>query len=434
MTTQAPAPAAPPASLRTFFVLWVGQALSTLGTQAVQFGIVWWLTIRTGSAAVLATGSLIGLLPPVLMGPLSGALVDRLPRRWVMFWADTITAIASAGLGLLFLTGRATPAWVFTLLFVRSFGNTFQSPAWTATTALMVSRDRLTRIQGLNQTFQGAMLIVSAPIGAMLVAALPMASVMAVDWGTAAFAVVPLLFIRVPEATRTAGGPRPGLLRQVRDGFEYLRARPGHLGLVSLAAVVNLFLVPAFSLLPLLVKGTLRGDAAELGGVTAAFGVGMISGGALLGAWGGFRRRIVTTLAGLIALGLAVLSLAVAPPSRPLWPGVSMFLVGALVPIVNGPILAIFQATIEPRLQGRVFSMVGSLSALAAPLGLMLAAPIAELLGVRVWYLAGAMAAVTMGMTGLFSRGVLSIEEAPVAVAGCPNVAAAEAVSQAREV
>jgi len=109
-----------------------------------------------------------------------------------------------------------------------------------------------------------------------------------------------------------------------------------------------------------------------------------------------------------------------------LWPAMSMFMVGAIVPVVNGPILAIFQATIDPEVQGRVFSMIGSLAALAAPVGLMLAAPIAELVGVRAWYLAGAVAAVTMGVTGLFSSRVLSIEEPPAAAAASANVSASE--------
>lgn len=67
----------PSPSLRPFFIVWAGQACSLLGSQLVQFALIWWLTTTTGSATVLAYASLVGLLPQVLIGPFAGALVDR---------------------------------------------------------------------------------------------------------------------------------------------------------------------------------------------------------------------------------------------------------------------------------------------------------------------------------------------------------------------
>ena len=71
-------------NMRQFFVLWTGQALSLLGTQAVQFALIWWLTVETGSATVLATASLFGLAPQIVAGPFIGSLVDRWNRKIVM--------------------------------------------------------------------------------------------------------------------------------------------------------------------------------------------------------------------------------------------------------------------------------------------------------------------------------------------------------------
>lgn len=59
----------PPVSIRPFFTVWSGQALSLLGSQLVQFAIIWWLTITTESATVLALASMVGLLPIVIIGP-----------------------------------------------------------------------------------------------------------------------------------------------------------------------------------------------------------------------------------------------------------------------------------------------------------------------------------------------------------------------------
>ena len=64
-----------------FFTIWGGQAISLLGSMLVQFALIWHLTVETGSATVLATASLVGLLPQVLFGPIIGTLVDRWNRR-----------------------------------------------------------------------------------------------------------------------------------------------------------------------------------------------------------------------------------------------------------------------------------------------------------------------------------------------------------------
>jgi DHA3 family macrolide efflux protein-like MFS transporter len=86
----------------TFFTIWGGQALSILGSQLVQFALIWHLTVQTGSATVLATATLVGMLPNVVLGPFIGTLVDRRNRRRIMLIADSIVALATLLLVALF--------------------------------------------------------------------------------------------------------------------------------------------------------------------------------------------------------------------------------------------------------------------------------------------------------------------------------------------
>jgi DHA3 family macrolide efflux protein-like MFS transporter len=139
----------------------------------------------------------------------------------------------------------------------------------------------------------------------------------------------------------------------------------------------------------------------------------------VLGAWGGFRKRIVTTLVGMIGLGAAVIAVGLTPTSSFSWALVSMACVGLIVTLVNGPVFAILQATVAPDYQGRVFSLIGSLAAAAAPLGLIVAAPVAELVGVGAWYLAGGMACIAMGIGGFFMPSLMRIEDG-TGVGGAP--------------
>jgi len=176
-------------------------------------------------------------------------------------------------------------------------------------------------------------------------------------------------------------------------------------------------LAPAFSLLPLLVSGELRGDALQLGWVSAAFGIGSIAGGILLGIWGGTGRRILTVLTGLAGLGVGVVAVGIAPAYG--YALAAMLFVGLIVPFVNGPIQAILQATIAAEYQGRVFTLIGSLAAMTAPLGLLVAAPVAEMAGVRAWYLSGGIVCFAMGIVGFFLPSLLRIE-APLVEATSP--------------
>jgi DHA3 family macrolide efflux protein-like MFS transporter len=159
---------------RRFFTIWTGQAFSLFGSQLVQFALVWWLTISTGSATVLATATLMAMLPQVLFSPFTGALVDRWNRRAIMLAADSVIALATLLLAALFASGAIQVWRLYAIMFIRSVGGAFHWPAMQASTTLMVPKDQLTRVAGMNQTLYGVMGIVAPPIGALLVSALPM--------------------------------------------------------------------------------------------------------------------------------------------------------------------------------------------------------------------------------------------------------------------
>jgi DHA3 family macrolide efflux protein-like MFS transporter len=396
---------------RPFLILWTGQALSLLGSAAVTFALIWWLTQRTGSATILATATLLGLLPQVVLGPIIGTFVDRWNRKTILLCADCFVAIASLGLAALFVLGVADTGHVLAFLFARALGSAFHEPAMLASTSLLVSASRLTRIQGMNQALEGLLNVVAAPLGALLISLLPMTAILMVDVGTALFAIAPLLRIRIPQPEQA--GERPSFRRELADGFRYLWSRPGHRKLVLLSAAINLFLVPAFALLPLFVLQRLHGDAAALGWLTSAFGVGLLAGGLLLGVWGGFRKRIFTTLAALVALGVVVVGLGLTPEGSFAVALAAMGATGVVVPLANGPVLAILQATVAPHFQGRVFTLIGSLAGGTAPVGLLLATPIAEVAGPGAFYFVGGAICAAMGIVGFFSSDLVRIEEGP---------------------
>jgi DHA3 family macrolide efflux protein-like MFS transporter len=137
---------------------------------------------------------------------------------------------------------------------------------------------------------------------------------------------------------------------------------------------------------------------------------GMIVGGALLGLWGGTSRKILTSLAGLMGMGAGTLILALAPSSAISLAVGGALLVGFMTPITMGPFFAIIQSTVEPDMQARVFSLLSSIGTGIAPLGLMIAGPVADQVGIKAWFFLGGILCVLMGVTGLFIPAVMNIE------------------------
>ncbi len=400
---------------KKFFTIWGGQALSLVGSALVQFALVWWLTVRTGSATILATATLMALLPQIVLGPFAGTLVDRWKRRTIMIVADSSIALATVVLMVLFATERIAVWHVYLLLLVRSLGGAFHYPAMAASTSLMVPGKHLARVAGMNQTLQGIVSIFAPPLGALLLAVMPTQNVLAIDVGTALVAVVPLLFIAIPQPERRRDR-ETGLLEktsywhELREGFRYVLRWPGLLGLILLAMMLNFLLTPTSALTPLVVTKVFQKGAAELGWVEAVFGGGTILGGLLLSIWGGFKRRIVSSMAGVIGVGLGVLLFGLVPANLFYLLLAAALLQGFAIVFANGPLHAIFQSTIAPDFQGRVFSMIGAGAAAMSPLGLLIAGPFADRLGIQTWYVIAGTVCVVAALAAGFVPAIMNIE------------------------
>jgi len=392
--------------------------LSLIGSSVAQFALVWWVTTLTGSATVLATATMVAVLPGVLLGPIAGAYVDRLSRRLVMIVADGVVALAALALAYLFWSGSMQVWHLYVVMAVRAIGGSFHWPAMQASTSLMVPKEHLSRIAGLNQTLNGVMSIAGPPLGALLLAVMPLYGIMLVDVGTAALAILPLLFVRIPQPQRSTGvqgvaadGKKRSIWVDVVEGLRYVWSWPGLFMILIAAMIINFVMAPASSLMPLLVTTHFHGNALQLGTLEAAWGLGVIAGGLFLSAWGGFRRRIYTTLLGVTLMGVGIIITGLAP-STMFWLAIAgNAIAGFMNPITNGPLFAVLQATVAPDYQGRVFTVVNSLASAMMPLSLAVAGPLADWLGISAWYVIGGLSCVAMGVVARFIPAIVNLEQ-----------------------
>jgi len=398
-------------SLVPFFIIWSGQAFSLVGSGLAQFALVWWLTKTTGSAAVLTFATLVAMLPKVILGPVIGALVDRWSRRMVMIAADVLVALAAVGLVVLFSLGVVQVWHVYGLLFVRALGAAFHHPAMVASTTLMVPQRDLVRTQGMNQALGGMLGLLSPMLGALLLEWLPMQSILAIDVGTALLAILPICFVSIPQPeAAVAGKGRPSLLDDVRAGLHLLWDRSGLLLIIIMHALVYLLMVPAYSLLPLLVSRHLGGGALQLAWLQAAGVAGSIASGLLLTMWGGFRKRVVTMLLAQALSGVSWVIIGIAPANCLLLVIGAAFLSSALNAMMLAATGALFQAVVPPAMQGRVTTLSLALVLAMTPIGLTIAGPVADKVGVQAWFIVGGLVTATLGAVGFSVPAIMQLE------------------------
>jgi DHA3 family macrolide efflux protein-like MFS transporter len=395
-----------------FWAIFGGQALSMIGSALTQFVLLWWITDTTGSVSALATAGMAALLPQALLGPLGGTLADRYSRRVIMIVADTVSALCMGVLIYLFLTNRVELWHVYTMMFIRSAMQAFQGPAAAASTAMLVPASFLPRAAGLNQTLAGLMTVAAAPLGALAISVMPLGAALGIDAGTALLGVVPLLLFRIPQS-RVPKEERAGLWAEFREGVSLVWGHPGLRRLYALLGAVVLVVMPTFTLTPLLVKAHFGGGAGQVALMEGLAGLGMIAGGLLIAALAP-RRQMPWILLGFAAscLTLALTALA---PAHLFWLAVVWWVVsGATFIIGNAPLTALLQGTIPNQMQGRVLSLLSTVMGLAGPLGLALAGPLGELIGVRWLFVVGGVLGTLASLAGFLSPALRRLETAPL--------------------
>jgi len=313
----------------------------------------------------------------------------------LLFWADAIQL------------------WhVYVLTFVRALAGTFHFAAEQASLSLMVPHEQLARVAGLNQMIQGVNMVVAPPLGALLLEVLALHGMMAIDVVTAVVAIGLVFIIAIPQpSSSTPAHERLSILADLRTGLRYIWHWPGLFLALCLSSLLNFLLNPAFSLLPILVTNHFHGDALQFATLNTTLGLGFIVGGVLLGVWGGFKRRIYTTVAGVAGMSIGTLLIALAPADS-YWmavAGIAIF--GILNPIANGPFMAIMQSVVAPEMQGRFFTVLNTMSQGMAPLGLLLAGPVADAFGVQIWFLIGSIGLLVIGGIFFFTPSLRSLED-----------------------
>lgn len=382
---------------KSFIIIYLGQSFSLLSSSAVQFSIIWWLTVKTGSALTLTIASLVGLLPQAIIGLFAGVWIDRFNRKKIIMLADGMVALSSLLLGILFFLGIESLLLVYVVLFIRALGETFHKPALQALIPQIVPQDKLIKAGGFGQMINTLSTMLGPMLGALLMSISSLKWIMFVDVIGAMLAIITLFSIKISYLYSN----KPdnfNFLQDINQGFLAIKSNKVLLRLSIPMFISTIVFIPLGTLLPLMVKNYFNGTAWHNGLIQTLFSTGMLVSALIIGVTGGLKKQflmisIFTSLLGLSSLIAGLI------PSNLFWIFcLLVFLMGTTGSGFNIPFTAYIQKSVPQENLGKVLSFVTSVMSFAAPVGMFIAGPIAEIIGVSNWMIVAGFIMILVGL------------------------------------
>lgn len=368
-----------------------GQSISMFGSMIVQYAVMWWVTFETRSGIAVALYAVAAFLPQGLISVFGGVLADRMNRKVLVIVSDGTIAAVTLGLAVLMHNG-VIDLWIILLAVgARSLGSGVQMPAAAAMIPQLVPEEHLMRINGLFQTAQSAMMLLAPAVAGAVFGAFGIVPVFFIDVVTAVIGIGFLLLIPVPTLAAVLG-KKSSYRTDLVEGMRYIRGHRIVRWLLLLFAVIfTLSVAPSF-VAPLLIARTFGPEVWMVTVLEILFSTGMILGGVLVSTILAKRSRITLMLVAMFGFGVATTAMGLSPTLAVFY--VFMFAFGLLFPLFNAPFMTLIQETVEPEKQGRVFSYVGIVMALATPIGMMAFGPLADVISVQSLFICAGIATV----------------------------------------
>ena len=373
---------------KNFIMVALGQAVSLLGSHGVQFALIWWLAERTASPLMLGISGLAAYLPVTLFSPAAGIAADRFNRKWISIFSD-LTMGAAALIYAALLLFFDLPVWtVLVMLCLRGIGSTFQQPAVQSMIPQLVPKDQLVKANGWIQLLNSGSSLLGPVIGASLYAVFPISVVLLSDVAGAILASAALAAVKIPKLKREKG-EKQHFISEIKEGILVFGEDKKLLHIVTAQALCMFFYAPLSAFYPLMTSDYFNLSAMYGSAVELSFAAGMMAASLLFsGVWKA-ERKLRVSFMGLLGMGAASVLCGAIPPVFAGWFffASACAVLGAAGNVHLIPLTAYMQETVEPEKMGRAFSVLPLISSVTMPVGLLFSSPIAEKVGVNIWFL-----------------------------------------------
>ena len=362
----------------TFILLWLGQTVSLIGSGLTSFALGISVYQTNGSIGQFSLIYLCAELPAIVIAPLSGTIVDRFNRRWIMVVSDSCAGLCTVVLAWLFWSDRWEIGYIYLAVAFGSLCKGFQWPAYYATPTLLVAPKDFGRANGLLQLGQAAAKLFSPALAGILVTKITVEGVMAIDFASFFFALIIILIIRFPnrqkKQEKSSKTKKQSWWEDLTYGWNYLVVRRGLFLLLMFFVIVNFALgLTQVLITPMVLSFS---NAQILGNILSIGGCGWLLGAVLMSVWRGPKKKIRGVIGGEILLGLNILILGLRPSVTLI--GITLFLGLFNIPIIITCANAIRQIKVATEAQGRVFAIWGAIAYASFPLAYLVASPLAD--------------------------------------------------------
>lgn len=260
---------------RNFRLFFGGQSISLVGTWMTRIATAWLVYRLTKSALLLGTVTFAGQIPTFLLAPFAGVLVDRLNRRSVLLWTQSLAMVQSLALAVLTLTHRITIDEILVLSAFQGFINAFDMPGRQAFMAQMVEgREDLSNAIAINSSMVNLARLLGPSLAGIVIAATSEGWCFLID-GVSYIAVIislALMRVHVEDVKRVSAS----MVGQLREGWEYVSSFVPVRAILLLFALVSLMGMPYVVLMPIFAARILHGGPHLLGFLMGAAGVGAL--------------------------------------------------------------------------------------------------------------------------------------------------------------
>lgn len=353
----------------------ISQNISLFGSSVVGFSIIWYITLQTSSGTWMMLFTVCSLLPQVLISLWAGVWADRYNRKYLIMLADGFIALATLGLAAAFWAGYQKLDLLLVVSLVRSIGAGVQMPAVNALYPQIVPQEKLTKVQGMNQTLNSVLMLLSPAVGGVALGSVGIYWAFMLDVITASLAIIALGFIRIGKVVRH--GKAAPAFDELHDGIFYV-LNNRLLKQVLICFGVSFFLfTPASVLTPLLVERSFGGGVWHLTANEIVWTVGSLIGGAFVSIKGEFRDKVGTVALCLVAFGVTFALLGVAGSFYVYL--IIMGIAGFFMPIISTAQTVLLQENVEAAMMGRVFSLVQIVTGSAMPVAILFFGPLADI-------------------------------------------------------
>ena len=345
------------------------QAITLFGSTVVQMAIVWYITVQTLSGEWMALCSISAYLPQFIVSFWGGVWADYYNRKFLIITADTVIAVITL-IAIIFMSYLNKDISVFYLLLCislfRSVGTGIQTPAVNATVVQIVSKERLTRFNGINMAIQSAIQF-TAPIAAgIILSFFSLPTVLFLDILTAIIGIGIMYKVSIPQIQ--VKEKRSSVWQDMQNGLKYVFENKFVSRILFVYGIFIFLCIPPGFMAGLFVSRTFENSYEYLTFAEITGFAGMSFGGLLMSIWGGFSRKAKTLRTGLIIFGAMAVMMGITNNFR--YYLVFMLIFGMAMTIVQTVITTILQEKTEEYIQGRVFGLVSSLYAGLLPIGM----------------------------------------------------------------